>query len=367
MRRPFMVNHATRDALAAGPVAADAATGAVGGSARGTISPHLTRLLLRAGTALGVDRSRLCGVPGIAVLDEDRIRIPTATILRVWELVSGPAWDAEGSQAVMRLWRPGTFGVWDYLFAAASTLGDALQAASRNFTAITDLADRLVLAHDEHGLTVTYHGTDQGHPQYSRIAEFVPHMLLTVASSAAGRRLAPVRVRLPQHAAGAPERLRELYHTTNIDFEGDHPSITFAEPDIVAPQPRADAALAAILDEHARLSTAAARPVLGWLDRFHAALERAIDGGPPDLEQVAQRLAMSPRTLQRHLREEGTTWREELERLRQWRVERLLGESSLSMESIAVRVGFTDARSLRRAIHRWYGHGPATLRASGPA
>ncbi|MFD0473619.1 helix-turn-helix domain-containing protein [Nonomuraea thailandensis] len=82
---------------------------------------------------------------------------------------------------------------------------------------------------------------------------------------------------------------------------------------------------------------------------------------------MAQRLAMSHRTLQRRLREEGTTWREELERLRQRRVERLLRDSALSVESIAASVGFADSRSLRRAVHRWYGHGPAALRASGPS
>jgi AraC-like DNA-binding protein len=355
-----MANNATRD---------DAAPGATEGAARGTVSPHLTRLLLRAGAEMGLGRPRPADVPSFAVLDEDRIRVPTATILRVWELVSGPAWENEGSKRVMGLWRPGALGVWDYLFATAGTLGDALHAAGRNFTAIADPADRLVIARDGDGdgMTIAYHGFYQDHPQYARIAELVPHMLLTVASSGAGRRLVPVRVRLPGRPSGAPERLAELYHTTRIGFEAEHPSITFAEADIDAPLPRADTALAAILDEHARLSTAAARPVLGWLDRFHAALESTIDGGPPSLDQVAHRMAMSPRTLQRRLREEGTTWREELERLRQRRVERLLRESSLSVESIAARVGFMDSRSLRRAIHRWYGHGPAALRASGPA
>jgi AraC-like DNA-binding protein len=108
------------------------------------------------------------------------------------------------------------------------------------------------------------------------------------------------------------------------------------------------------------------RPVLGWLDRFHAVLETVVADGPPGLDQVAHRLAMSPRTLQRRLREEGTSWRQELERLRHSRVDRLLWESSLSVEAIAARVGFTDSRALRRAIHRWYGHGPAAIRASGP-
>jgi AraC-like DNA-binding protein len=334
--------------------------------AKGTVSPHLTRLLVRAGLAAGLDRSRLAGVPGLAVLNQNGIRIPTATCLRVWELVAGVAWEAGGSERVMELWRPGALGVWDYLFRVSGTLGDALDAAGRHLTAIADPADRFLTIRDDDGVTVTYQGPYRDHPQYPLIGELVPHMLLVVASSATGRRLAPVRVRLPQRASTAARHVAELYDTTEVEFEADHPSITFAEADTDVSLPRADPALAAILEDHARLSTVVARPVWKWLDRFHATLESAVAQSPPGLDEVASRLAMSPRTLQRRLREEGTTWRAELEKLRQRRVEHLLRETSLSVESIAARVGFTDSRSLRRAVHRWYGHGPAAIRASGP-
>ncbi|MEV1242660.1 helix-turn-helix domain-containing protein [Nonomuraea sp. NPDC049750] len=333
---------------------------------KGTVSPHLARLLVRAGIATGLDRSRLVGVPGLAVLDEDGIRIPTATILRIWELVSGPVWEAGGSDKVMELWRPGALGVWDYLFSVSSSLGDAFRLAGRRFTAIADPADRLTVTHHEGGMTVAWEGPYRDYPEYAMIAEFVPYMLLMLAGSGAGRRLTPAWVGLPRRPATAPERLVALYDTRHVEYEAAHPSITFAEADIDTPLPRADPALAAILDNHAQLSTAAARPVRGWLDRFHTALESAVADGPPGLDQVARRLAMSPRTLQRRLRDEGSSWREELEQLRQRRVDRLLRETTLSVESIAARVGFTDPRALRRAIRRWYGHGPAAIRASGP-
>ncbi|MEV0405211.1 helix-turn-helix domain-containing protein [Actinoallomurus sp. NPDC050550] len=333
---------------------------------KGTVSPHLTRLLIRAGIAAGLDRSQVARVPGLAVLEEDGIRIPTETCLRIWELGSRTAWDAGGSRRVMELWRPGALGVWDYLFSVSSTLGDGLRAASRHLTAIADPADQLPVVRHHGGMTVNYQGPYHDCPAHPLIAEFVPYMLLMVASAGAGRRLTPVRVRLPHRPSTRPERLAELYNTRRIEVGADHPSITFAEVDVDARLPGADPALAAILEDHARLSTAAARPVRGWLDRFHAALESAVADGPPGLDQVAQRLAMSPRTLQRRLREEGTSWREELERLRQRRVDHLLRETTLSVESIAARVGFGDARALRRAVHRWHGHGPAAVRGSGP-
>lgn len=338
-----------------------------GAVARGTVTPHLTRLLVRAAMAGGVERTRLAAVPGMAVLDNEGIRIPTSTVMRVWELLPGRLRDDGGIGEVMKPWRPGALGVWDYLFPAAATLGEALRVAGHHMAVIADPADTLEVCRDGHGMTVTYHGPYRDHPEYPRIARFVPHMLLTVAGTALGRPLTPLRVALPDARSFTPRWADELYRTRHVETGADHPSITFAAVDVDTRLPHADPALAAILAEHARMSVAVARPVLGWLDRFHAALDTAVAGGPPSLEDVARRLALSPRTLQRRLRDHGTSWRDELEGLRRRRVERMLHDTRLSMDTIAARVGFTDSRSLRRAVHRWYGHGPAVLRSSGPA
>lgn len=346
--------------------------GAAGGTAaagapQGTIAPNLIRMLVQAGVKGGLERSRLAGVPGIAVLNEDGIRIPTGTAVKVWDLIPGRLRDAGEIDQIMKLWRPGALGVWDYFFPVSNTLDAAFRMAGRHFAALADPADELCTTRGADGLTISYRGPYTDHEQYPRIGRFVPHLLLTLASFAAGRRLAPVRVGLPDAGSVTAERAAELYNTGRIESGADHPSITFSEADADTPLPRADAALAAILADHARLSATTARPVLGWLDRFHHLLESGLADSPPSLDQVAHRLAMSPRTLQRRLRDEGTSWREELERLRQRRVERLLRGTELSMDAIAARVGFTDSRSLRRAVHRWYGHGPALVRAAGPA
>ncbi|MCG5212747.1 helix-turn-helix domain-containing protein [Streptosporangium soli] len=329
-----------------------------------TVSPHLTRMLVRAAVTAGLDRSQLAIVPGMAVLGEDPDRIPTATMLRIWEVISAPLREVGGSGQVMQLWRPGTLGVWDYLFHPAETLAGALRDSARHFSVIADPADEVVVVRDDDGVTVSWNGPYIDHPSYLLIAELVPAMFLTTASSGVGRPLTPASVRLPHSAPARHDRLIDLYGTRRIDFDAGPPSVTFAEADADAPLPRADPALSAILNDHARTTVATARPVLGWLDRFQAALQTAVDSGCPDQSRVAHRLGMSPRTLQRHLREKGTSWREELETYRQRRVGQLLRETSLSVESIAARVGYSDPRALRRAIHRWYGQGPAATRTA---
>ncbi|MFC9970852.1 helix-turn-helix domain-containing protein [Spirillospora sp. NPDC127200] len=156
-----------------------------------------------------------------------------------------------------------------------------------------------------------------------------------------------MRVRLPHRAPPRHDLLAEAYGTRRIEFGAGPPAVTFSEADADAPFPKADRALAAILDEHARITVATARPVLDWLGRFHLALEDAVGAGPPELGDAARRLAMGPRTLQRRLNDEGTSWRDELERFRRQRVEHLLRETPLTLEAIAARTGYSGPRGVR--------------------
>jgi len=90
-----------------------------------------------------------------------------------------------------------------------------------------------------------------------------------------------------------------------------------------------------------------------WLERFHLLLAQAIENGSPSVGAVARGLAVSPRTLQRQLAAHGTTWRAELESLRQRRARQARQRGAVSMASLARSLGYSDTRSVRRALRRW--------------
>lgn len=71
------------------------------------------------------------------------------------------------------------------------------------------------------------------------------------------------------------------------------------------------------------------------------------------LEDVANALAMSPRTLRRKLDAEGVGFRDIVDEERRQRAEFLLSHSSLKIEAIALELGFTDAGGFSRAFKRW--------------
>ena len=93
-----------------------------------------------------------------------------------------------------------------------------------------------------------------------------------------------------------------------------------------------------------------------------AQIIRRHQGAPPPLAQVARALNMSERSLRRRLCDEGLSFRTLVADDRRLRTLTLVTQSDASLTQVATRSGYTSARSLRRAVNRWTGAGPASLR-----
>ncbi len=85
-------------------------------------------------------------------------------------------------------------------------------------------------------------------------------------------------------------------------------------------------------------------------------------GAAASLDRVARSLGMASRTLQRRLAEAGVRFSALLEQVRCERAVELLQRPSADFNEVAERVGFSDARSLRRALKRQTGRTPSELR-----
>lgn len=83
---------------------------------------------------------------------------------------------------------------------------------------------------------------------------------------------------------------------------------------------------------------------------------------PPSFEEVAERLYLSPTTLRRHLRREHTNFQQIKDECRCDVAARYLKTSTLAIEDIAFRLGFSDANSFRRAFKKWTGLAPSDFR-----
>lgn len=92
--------------------------------------------------------------------------------------------------------------------------------------------------------------------------------------------------------------------------------------------------------------------------------------GLPSLQVTARLLNLTPRTLHRRLIEEGTSYRDIIESVRQQLAMDHLRDDQLSLQEIAFMLGYGDMANFRRAFKRWTGEAPsvyrnAILRTSG--
>jgi AraC-like DNA-binding protein len=140
-----------------------------------------------------------------------------------------------------------------------------------------------------------------------------------------------------------------------------HNSITFRRSDLERPILAADEELATLLDGIA--DRYLERRMAGrFAVRVRDSLLSQLPHGAPSKSDVASRLNMTERTLLRRLKEEGTTFAEVFDRLREELAFQYLNHDEMSLSDIAEVLGFSDYGTFSRAFKRWTGRRPSDVR-----
>nr|WP_255564542.1 AraC family transcriptional regulator [Mameliella sp. CS4] len=140
-------------------------------------------------------------------------------------------------------------------------------------------------------------------------------------------------------------------------------ALYFSQADLATHIPSADDKLLGflrrtaedVLDRHPRnaptLQTAVER-----------ALMRRLPEGKVALNDIAGDLGLSPRTLSRRLQDNGLTYRDVLNGLREALATRYLTRSTISQTQIAFMLGFSDQAAFVTAYRGWTGQTPGSVR-----
>jgi AraC-like DNA-binding protein len=101
------------------------------------------------------------------------------------------------------------------------------------------------------------------------------------------------------------------------------------------------------------------------IDRVTAAIIDMLPSGGVADEKVAAQLNMSVRSLQRRLKEVGTTFRTLLETVRKDLAATYVCDPDIELVEVAFLLGFSDQSAFSRAFKRWTGKSPSEARKSG--
>lgn len=310
----------------------------------------MVRYLLGASAAGGADTARLARdlrLPGW-ILQGDETMISPDYALRLWELAEHALEDPHLALTFAERFQTGSLDLYDYLFTTAPTLRAGFDVSSRYLYLLTTNARLEVEAETDREVTYSYRYLVADGRGADLALQLAVAIFCARARAGTGRPVVPVRITLRQRAPRSHRAFTEAFGTAGVDFDAPATMFTFRTRDLALPMLSADPALARILARYA--AKLPPPPDLTWREHFRLLLAEALDGEGASLNAMARRMAVSPRTLQRHLAEHGTTWSSELDAARRWRAGQLKNNDPASL---ARRLGYSHARSARRAARRW--------------
>ncbi|WP_051946423.1 helix-turn-helix transcriptional regulator [Verrucomicrobium sp. BvORR106] len=102
-------------------------------------------------------------------------------------------------------------------------------------------------------------------------------------------------------------------------------------------------------------------------DQVKRTLKRSLAGRRPVLQDVAQELGTSTRTLQRKLGDMNVTFKHLVEETRREMAQDYLRQSTIDLSGVAFLLGYEDSNSFFRAFQEWEGTTPGEWRTRNPA
>jgi AraC-like DNA-binding protein len=100
----------------------------------------------------------------------------------------------------------------------------------------------------------------------------------------------------------------------------------------------------------------------GFIDQVSREIISCPEGDPDSAEHIAQRLAISPRTLRRRLAEEGYTFQAAKNLARERQAKYLLSHTTLPLSEIAFKLGYSELSAFSRAFRSWANVTPQNYR-----
>ncbi len=326
------------------------------------VAPVVAKILAAAGLA-GGNPAALAAAAGIApeVLADREGRVPLASVQVLLAALERQLGDAAFGLHLAEMARAGgANNVLSYAVQSSRTYGEALQRSVRYTRFLHDAAELQVI-HDGDRVRARYlvHHGDGAHPYGAQFS--LAQLVLSGYGSLAGRyRVLAVSFRHPEPAdAAARETFLRVFRVQPA-FGEPHDEVVLPRALLDEEQPGGDAALSAHLDRHIAPALERAGGD-AFLVRVRRAVGEDLSGGLPDIDGVAARLRMSSRSLQRRLRDAGTSFQKELDLVRRDLALRYLDEP-MSLAEVAFLTGFSEPSNFHRAFKRWTGRTPAEAR-----
>jgi len=327
-------------------------------SAEKTVSILWIKALLQGAELQGIAAEPLLQAAGISreLLNTAYARVSLAQTLRMWRAAEDYCPAEDFGLLMGELVKPAHFQLFALTLMHSPDLGAAFEKSVR-YTRLLSDGGRYFLQSDAAEAAICYEPQADNFSRHQVDAVLV--LLRSFASWLACKPVPLLRVELTHAQPENVDNYQRIF-AAPLQFDAPRNALVFA-PDIMAePLALGDEKLAAMHEQmlEDQLALLQQPDTAGLVQHF---LRNSSDLSV-DRDQLAQRLHMSGRTLQRKLQEDQTSFQQLLDAERQRRALILLTTTSQPLTHISEQLGFSESSTFTRAFKRWEGITPLEYR-----
>ena len=255
-----------------------------------------------------------------------------------------------------------SLGIVSDLARTAATVRDALRLIGRYLT-LTDGGGLVTLSEDAKLAEWSYALYEPGieHPEY--IYDLVLTAITNMVRSLCGPRWCPHEIVFSRSAPVDLKPYRETFGAP-MQFNAERAALVFNNEWLDLPLPTSDPARLLVLEAQARDIEAHSTGDLPA--QIRRIVRRQLLSGSTSMAKVAGELGMHPRTMDRRLEAQPTTFRNLVDEVR-FEVSQQLLETQLPIVSIAQSLQYSNPTAFTRAFRRWSGTTPLHWRVTALA
>jgi AraC-like DNA-binding protein len=300
-----------------------------------------------------------------AGLDIEKMRIPGARynkdkVAKLWEKTAQLIEDPCFGLAAATSWHPSFLGTLGYAMLASSSLRMTLERIVRFFGIISSVnAGELIEDHVNKTLTFNFIYKDwEPLPIHREDAALA--LILSVLRGNYQQAFAPVSVSFKHNNRGCLKRYSDFFRspvTLNAPTSSLTLSLEIADQNLLSGN-----------KELATLNDQIMSQYLNDLDdtnlskKVQSIIIEHLPSGNISVEAVADQLAVSSRSLQRQLREEGQSFTSLLDKSRREIALQYVKNHQFELTEVAFLLGFSDLSTFSRSFKRWTGYSPEQYR-----
>jgi len=184
--------------------------------------------------------------------------------------------------------------------------------------------------------------------------------VLSTGRHGTGTHLSPLRLEFMQPRTHV--KAIERHFGCPVVFGSERNAIIFRASDARRPFVTRNAELLAMLAPQFEEELKQEQGEQNFVARVRGAIQEKLTGKRPTIEDIADVLHVSSRTLQRRLQDEGSSFQRVLDQARHELARHYLNNSFLELNEAAYLLGFEDGNSFVRAFRTWEGVPPARWR-----